>query len=116
MALGALHSRFCGLWKALRPHVCRAGWYTAAYVTGGYGAAAQGRNVRAAAVAAAKAWALGITVSYGNYRRVILCLFRCQDTGQCTGVAPCSVAKPEQHQMSTTCSEPMLHTSMLAAL
>lgn len=37
-----------------------AGWYGAAYLLDGYGKAAAGGNVGAAAGAAAKAWALGI--------------------------------------------------------
>jgi Protein of unknown function (DUF3054) len=52
--------------------VCRSGWYAAAYATGAYGAAAQGRNAGAAAGAAAKAWALGIPVSCSRCRPRLL--------------------------------------------
>lgn len=39
---------------------CPAGWFTSGALLGGYGKEAQGGNTGAAAVAAAKTWALGV--------------------------------------------------------
>lgn len=78
------------------PLLCNAGWYAAAYATGAYGAAAQGRNVRAAAGTAAKAWALGIPVRCMNSRPVILGFLATSQARSLETRWNCSASLPSQ--------------------
>ena len=59
---------FCVMHCALTDHcmpergLCRAGWFAAAVPLGGFGREARGGRAGAAALAAAKCWAVGVPV------------------------------------------------------